>query len=132
MKRENIDSIFTKVVGDMIAKGYTVNLSTMNGSQGEVGKIDLRKDNEFVRVWVEQDYYSDERYYHRHALVLKVGYTSYDNAAKGWTIWNDRLELRSVAVFGRVGEGEYLPIEEAKPIWAEHAIRRAAKMENDA
>ena len=50
MFRHEIDSLFTKKVADYIAAGYIINSGTMSGNQGEIGKIDLRKDDTYIRI----------------------------------------------------------------------------------
>ena len=53
MKMKDINKKFTELVSEYIGKGYTINLSTMGGSQGEVGKVDLIKGDHFIRVYVD-------------------------------------------------------------------------------
>ena len=43
MFEKDIENAFTAKVAKYLADGYIFNLATMNGSQGEYGKVDLCK-----------------------------------------------------------------------------------------
>lgn len=53
MKMSEINKVFTEKVAEYMAKGYVINPLSMSGSQGEVGKVDLVKGEELIRVWME-------------------------------------------------------------------------------
>ena len=55
MKHTEIEAIFTAKVAEFITNGYTINATTMAGSQGEIAKIDFRKGNEIIRVMLATD-----------------------------------------------------------------------------
>lgn len=94
MKFAEINAIFTQKVAEYIAQGYTINTNTMAGHQGEIGKIDLRKGEEVIRVLLDT-----EHFHFREAVVLIVGRNTDERVAmsaeRGWneTIWNNRLEI---------------------------------------
>ena len=46
MKFAEINAIYSNKIATMIGAGYLINTTTMNGSQGEIAHIDLRKENE--------------------------------------------------------------------------------------
>lgn len=48
MKHTEIEAIMTAKVNEFITKGYTINATTMSGSQGEIAKIDFRKATKFT------------------------------------------------------------------------------------
>lgn len=50
MKYIDINQKFTAKVAEYIAKGYTINIATMSGSQGEVAHVDLTDGKQVVRV----------------------------------------------------------------------------------
>ena len=52
MNMNDINRIFTDMVSGLIEQGYQINPNTMSGSQGEIAHIDLRKDNEILRVYM--------------------------------------------------------------------------------
>ena len=41
MKYVDINKRFTEIVSEYIAAGYMMNTSSMNGSEGEISKVDL-------------------------------------------------------------------------------------------
>lgn len=94
MKFAEINAIFTSKVAEYITKGYTINAPTMSGHQGEIGKVDLRKGEEVIRVLLDT-----ERHHFREAVVLIVGRNTDESISKnigrtGWdTIWNNKLEI---------------------------------------
>lgn len=59
MRLKEINQRFTEIVADFISKGYINTTTTMNGSQGEISKIDLTDGVEIIRVVV--DTFSDWR-----------------------------------------------------------------------
>lgn len=54
-KKQDIDRIFTETVAGLLAQGYQINPTTMNGTQGEIAHIDLRKGDDLLRVLLEQE-----------------------------------------------------------------------------
>ena len=55
MNQNDINRAFTEKVTELIAQGYQINPATMGGSQGEIGKVDLRKGNDIIRVLLTED-----------------------------------------------------------------------------
>lgn len=114
MKFEEINRRFTEVVTEWIAKGYTFNLSTMAGHQGEIGKVDLTDGKEVIRILLDRfgsplnrigdDYYSLE------GIKLIVGRVTdpvTPNSPDEWqTIWNGHLETISCEEFYLIGTAQ--------------------------
>lgn len=100
MKFRQIEAIYTEKVAEYIAKGYTINASTMSGHQGEIAKIDLRKGDEIIRVMLDT-----ERCSFHSAVVIIVGRNTDERIAKSTelrsydTIWNNRLEIIEKRIF---------------------------------
>lgn len=97
MLRIDIDKKFTNKVAEYIANGYMINPTTMSGHQGEVCKVDLIKDTNFIRIWLNDEPVRDpnNKYYFMRARVLRVSKLgcSYRASYGGFdTIWNDGLE----------------------------------------
>ena len=115
MKFEEINRRFTEVVTAWIAKGYTFNLSTMAGHQGELGKVDLTDGKEVIRILLDHfgsplnrigdDYYSLE------GIKLIVGRVTdpvTPNSPDEWqTVWNNNLEPISYEEFYLIGTAKY-------------------------
>lgn len=100
MKHTEIEAIFTAKVTEYIANGYTINLSTMSGSEGEIGKVDLRKGEEVIRILLEDKReYDREARLERNMVVLTVGRNTQQIIKNrpfdtmGTCIWNNRLEV---------------------------------------
>lgn len=54
MKYVDINKRFTEIVSEYIAEGYTLNTASMNGSEGEISKVDLTDGKEILRVLVRR------------------------------------------------------------------------------
>ena len=109
MKHTDIEAIFTAKVTEYIQKGYVINLTTMNGSQGEIGSVDLRKGDEVLRILLESKReYDREARLDRQMVVLTVG--RWNEAipddrpfeTMGATIWNNRLEAVEQRTFYQI------------------------------
>lgn len=75
MKFFDINRKFTEKVTEYIAKDYTINSHTMAGSQGEIGKIDLVKGNELIRIWLDTEHdwkWKDENGFYGNKIMLRV------------------------------------------------------------
>ncbi len=115
MKFEEINRRFTEVVTEWIAKGYTFNLSTMAGHQGEIGKVDLTDGKEVIRILLDRfgsplnkigdDYFSLEGI---KLIVGKVTDPVTPNSSDEWqTVWNSRLEIIFCEEFYMIGTSKY-------------------------
>lgn len=96
MNSKQIESIMTAKVMEYLTKGYILNTTTISGSQGEIAKVDLRKDGEIIRVLLTSNYeYEDNECY---VVTLTVG-RNIDKLHKSspfdtfTTIWNNHLEI---------------------------------------
>lgn len=102
MKYIDINRKFTAAVSSYMMQGYTLNSSTMGGSQGEVAHIDLTNGTEIIRVLLKgfSDY---TEMVADGGIELIVGRATDDvhpNKANEYrTVWNDRLEVISSEKF---------------------------------
>ena len=111
MKFEVINHRFTETVAGWMAKGYTINTATMNGSQGEVAKVDLTDGKEVIRVLLDsftRHPAGDEHFcYSIEGVKLIVGRvtdTVVPNGEDTWNhIWNNRLEVLTCEEFCQIG-----------------------------
>jgi len=111
MKFETINREYTEKVTEYLAKGYTINTATMNGSQGEIGKIDLTDGKEIIRILLDSFCRPCERigdrYYNMEGIELIVGRVTDDvtpHSASTWgTVWNQNLEVLSSKRFYEIG-----------------------------
>ena len=108
MKHTEIEAIFTAKVNEFIQNGYTINATTMAGSQGEIAKIDFRKGEEIIRVMLATETeYTDNGT--RDMVKFTVG-RSTENLARddrpfdtmGVTFWNNRMEILEERKFYRI------------------------------
>lgn len=113
-KKQDIDRIFTETVAGLLAQGYQINPTTMNGTQGEIAHIDLRKGDNLLRVLLEQEPLDWPT---NGCLRLVVGRdtdhlrTDKDERVRrrnrtfepACTIWNDELQILSEIKFYTFG-----------------------------
>lgn len=99
MKQTEIEAIFTAKVTEYINKGYTFSLTTMNGSQGEIAKVDVRKGEEVIRIMLEQKSEHVTEFRTGECVVLTIGRSIVEDKNRrpfdtfGTTLWNNRLEV---------------------------------------
>ena len=117
---KEIEAIFTQKVMEFIQKGYTFNCNTMSGSQGEIGKVDLSKGNEIIRVLMGTGCSSeaDTIYIIVGRSPEKVCKNRYD------TIWNNKLEIIEKTMFFKVSENFFVETEEEYRIINDIQIKR--------
>lgn len=128
MFEKDIENAFTAKVAQYMADGYVFNLTTMNGSQGEKGKVDLRKGDEVIRILLDKRYEEDIA-----ICYLLVGRNT-NKLRGGWldTIWNndlEEIERMDFYVVGRGRCGEYYGTrEEAEAAQKMRIERRGRKL----
>ena len=109
MKSAEINAIYAAKAAEFLAAGYTINTNTMNGSQGEIAKIDFRKGNEVIRLLLTSETIWGETFRTSDAIILTVGRSTDERVinTKGFgrdaIIWNDRLEVIKKRIFYRIG-----------------------------
>lgn len=92
-----IEAIMSAKVAEYISKGYILSTTTMSGHQGEIAKVDVKKDDEIIRILLtgESDLDDEGTVY---KVTLTVGraqdkvrrHSPFDTMAT--TIWNNRLD----------------------------------------
>lgn len=55
MTKKEIDQIFTKIILECLNVGYVINSQTFMGSDG-TARIDMRKNNRFIRIFLKTIY----------------------------------------------------------------------------
>lgn len=111
MKRTELDTIFTNKVNEYLARGYVFNTNTMGGSQGEIAHVDLRKDDEILRVVMDREY----DWHNGDKIHILVGRnTNHVNLSRESreTVWNSDLEIIEDLVFAKIAENWYASEEE--------------------
>lgn len=126
MFEKDIENAFTAKVAQYLADGYVFNLTTMNGSQGEDGKVDLRKGNEIIRILLDRKYEGDFEIFY-----LLVGRNT-DRLSGGWSdiIWNEHLEEIECIDFYVIGKrkgGEYYGTKEEAEAAQKKRIARCGR-----
>lgn len=139
MKFAEINNIYAAKVAELLSAGYTINTNTMNGSQGEIAKIDFGKDYEVIRVMLHQETIWGDDFRTAEAIILTVGRCNDERVinAKGVgrdpTIWNERLETIEKRVFYMIGRRRdtdwYLEGKEGEEAMALHYNRFHNKCE---
>lgn len=139
MKYVDINKRFTEIVSEYIAEGYTLNTASMNGSEGEISKVDLTDGKEILRVLVRR--FDDcESLFNLTGVEITVGrvpeedrVTPHDDSS-WFTPWNNHLEQLRQERFFQVGESQrggkfYGARQEAEAAWAVRLQRYRAKRE---
>lgn len=124
MKSAEINAIYAAKVAEFLAAGYQINTNTMDGSQGEIAKIDFRKGDEVIRVMLDKQTIWEEEFRTSDAVVLTVGRCTDERVinTRGFNrdaiIWNNQLEVIEKRIFfwmGRRYDSDwYLEGEEAR------------------
>lgn len=109
MKYADINKRYTEIISEYMAAGYTLNSSTMTGSQGETASIDLTDGKEIIRVLVSWfNDWGDNASFEGVDIIagradLSERITPNNDSTWG-TIWNDRLQVLRKERFYQVGE----------------------------
>lgn len=127
MKMNELNAIFTNLVAEYIVAGYNINVDTMGGSQGEIGKVDLRKGDEIIRVLMVSemnfDTYMDD-------LVIRIGSTTAENSSvRTGTIWNQDLVNIGEHRWCKVDRDWFVEMNEAEEIAKKRRMRYANRMD---
>lgn len=105
MIRKDIEKIYTDIINDYINKGYRINTNTMNGSQGEIAKVDLTNGKEVIRIFLDSNYkWDDELHYSFDSIVLTIGRCTdklYNSRMD--IIWNQNLDIISQTIYYEIG-----------------------------
>lgn len=112
MTKNDIRSIYTQKVTELLAQGYQIHPETMSSSQGEIAHIDLTNGSEILRVLIESRCNYSEAY--GDILTIRVGRCTDEISASWHTIWNNRLETRSEIKLAKISENFYTTLEEGK------------------
>jgi hypothetical protein len=125
MLRKDLDELFTQKVTEYLAKGYRFYTGTMNGSQGEIAKVDLTDGKEVLRILMdtELDWRNGDR------VVILVGrntdklHGSFYDA----TIWNNHLEIIEKQEFNKISDTYFVLPEEYPEIREKQFARWEAR-----
>lgn len=137
MKFREINARFTEKVAEYMAKGWMLNAGTMNGSQGEVAKVDLTDGNRVLRIMITKEHGYGDFWYDGYALI--VGFAEDNikaNAIDIWqTVWNNRLEVVSKEMYYNAGlnirADWYVTEEEARANYEKMVARYKNRVEVD-
>ena len=137
MKAAEINAIFSAKINEYLSAGYQINTNTMNGSQGEIAKIDFRKGDEVIRVLLRNETIWGDDFSTADAIILMVGRCTDERviSTQGFErdaiIWNERLEVIEKRTFFRFGYSRhcdwYLEGQEAQDALDLNSRRRAAR-----
>lgn len=104
MFRTDIDTAFTAKVTEYIAKGYTFLTNSMNGSQGEIAKVVVRKDNDILCIYLGHT----SSWKTGDAIILAVGrWTSPYYGHESETIWMNKLEAVEQTTFFEIARNRF-------------------------
>lgn len=123
MTIKDINKLFTDKMLEYINQGYTVNSSTMSGTQGELAKVDLTNGKEIIRLYLDHrcSVKNNYLYFIAERFTGKKYLTRFDR-----TIWNGNGEKVFEKRFAEVERDKYYideNNEEYKTIKAKQADR---------
>ena len=105
MKYIDINRKYTEIVANYLMSGYTVNTSTMSGSQGEKARIDLTNGTEIIRILVQDNMGRDFSRFTEIVIGKCTDENINPNSSNGYgTIWNNQLEVISTFRFRKFDE----------------------------
>ena len=81
IKMNYVNKLATEILSDYISKGYVLS-STMSGHQGEIYKVDIRKENTAIRIRVDEGYArtdSEKKYNFEKAEVIYIVVEKFEN-----------------------------------------------------
>ena len=106
MKYADINKIYTEIVAEYIGRGYTINTSSMSGTQGETAKVDLTNGTEVIRVLVQT--FHDWKVFDVEGVEIIAGRVTDDvipnESERFSTVCNDNLEILVSERFYKLGE----------------------------
>lgn len=107
MKFTDINKRFTEIVSEYMNNGYIFNAASMNGSQGEIAKIDLTNGDEIIRIYVDRfsDWKESPCYEGVEIVVGRNTDMVAPNSSDAFcTIWNNCLSVLARERFYKVGD----------------------------
>lgn len=130
MKLYDINVLFSKKVADYIGDGYIINTQSMGGSQGEVGKVDLVKGHQLIRIWLDQETaynWHDREKFSGDMMVLRVSewkHPAEDNINHDYTVWMSELEHIETHVFYKISNYSTWYVEDLQEAITAQNLRR--------
>ncbi len=104
MKYIDINKRFTEIVNEYLSNGYTINTSTMSGSQGETARVDVTDGTEVIRIVLDSFYTG---YTGLEGMKILVGRAEADVkphlGGDRYIVWNNRLEVLRSESFYKIG-----------------------------
>ena len=92
MKFKDINAIFSEEVKKYLNEGYILNAGSMGGHQGEIAKVDLRDENEIIRVRLDSVRHSDRAFWDHSGVALIVSRKTIE-CYKSGTLWSGEMEI---------------------------------------
>ena len=99
MTKKEIDQVFTKIILECLKAGYVINSQTFMGSDG-TARIDMRKNNRFIRIFLKTIYGSGSD-----CIQLAMGtleFASERELEQSSVIFTDRLEIKEICLFKEI------------------------------
>ena len=102
IKMNYVNKLATEILSEYISKGYVLS-STMSGHQGEIYKVDIRKENTAIRIRVDEGYSrtdSEKKYNFEKAEVIYIVVEKFEN--QNGILWNGKGEEITYVEFYKV------------------------------
>lgn len=104
MKYIDINKRFTEIVNEYLGNGYTINTSTMSGSQGETARVDVTDGAEVIRIVLDSFYTGGAGLDGMKILVGRAEASVKPHIGSDrYVVWNNRLEVLRSEPFYKIG-----------------------------
>ena len=109
MKYADINTRYTAIVAEYMAKGYTINTRSMCGSQGDYAHIDLTDGAEVIRIMADTFHeWADISLNGLEIIVGRADSEVIPHSENDYhTLWNNRLDIISKERFYEIGADRY-------------------------
>lgn len=125
MKFSEIEKVFTDKVSEFLEKGYVISTATALGSEREYSKIDLRKGDDLVRIFILKEFehrrwrddfdFETENWFPEFisVIVSHMDLSEFDNKEFRYDethiFWNSDFEVEEKISFTEIDKNWYLP-----------------------
>lgn len=119
--------MFSEKVSEYLNNGWVICPQSMSGHQGEIGKVDVVKGRELVRIWLDNESsynWSDDTAWYGNIVVFRVSkwIQSVDRVLPDMTVWMSDLE--------HIEEYKFYEIFQWRGGWYVDSLEEALRIQN--
>ena len=116
---DELNQIFSDKVAELLRKGYTIDLGSMSGHQGEIGKVTFKKGNDYYVLVMEDRSNFNAGKYDRLYTIRFGKYTEEVNQRPldTWnTMWLEKYDNTWSLEFVRIADNYFVTVDQAEKI----------------